>query len=76
MKINNVKLVELNLSIVTFLEYTNFKDDLIEYKCLCCNKIHTDFQTTKIAILFFCYEKMCILMNIWMIGKNLMKPGT
>ena len=23
-----------------FLEYTNFKDDLIEYKCLCCNKIY------------------------------------
>ena len=21
-----------------FLEYTNFKDDLIEYKCLCFNK--------------------------------------
>ena len=21
-----------------FLEYTDFKDDLIEYKCLCCNK--------------------------------------
>ena len=21
-----------------FLEYTNFKDDLTEYKCLCCNK--------------------------------------
>ena len=21
-----------------FLEYTNFKDDLIEYKYLCCNK--------------------------------------
>ena len=21
-----------------FLEYTNFKDDLIEYKCLCCKK--------------------------------------
>ena len=21
-----------------FLEYTSFKDDLIEYKCLCCNK--------------------------------------
>ena len=21
-----------------FLEYTNFKDDLIEYKCLCSNK--------------------------------------
>ena len=22
------------------LEYKNFKDDLIEYKCLCCNKDH------------------------------------
>ena len=21
----------------SFLEYTNFKDDLIEYQCLCCN---------------------------------------
>ena len=21
-----------------FLEYTNFNDDLIQYKCLCCNK--------------------------------------
>ena len=21
-----------------FLEYRNYKDDLIEYKCLCCNK--------------------------------------
>ena len=21
-----------------FLEHTSFKDDLIEYKCLCCNK--------------------------------------
>ena len=21
-----------------FLEYTNFEDNLIEYKCLCCNK--------------------------------------
>ena len=23
-----------------FLEYTNFKDDLIVYKCLCCSKIY------------------------------------
>ena len=30
--IKNVKLAE-------FLAYTSFKDDLIEYKCLCCNKI-------------------------------------
>ena len=21
-----------------FLEYTNFRDNLIEYQCLCCNK--------------------------------------
>ena len=21
-----------------FFEYANFRDDLIEYKCLCCNK--------------------------------------
>ena len=21
-----------------FLEYTTFKDNLVEYKCLCCNK--------------------------------------
>ena len=36
--VKNVKLAELNISIVTFLEYTNFKDDLIEYKWLSCNK--------------------------------------
>ena len=23
---------------INFLKYTNFKYDLIEYKCLCCNK--------------------------------------
>ena len=23
-----------------FLEYTNLKDDLIKYKCLCCNKYY------------------------------------
>ena len=39
--IKNVKHVELNITIATvFLNtHTNFKDDLIEYKCLCCNKI-------------------------------------
>ena len=35
---NKVKRVQLNISIVTVLEYANFKDDLIEYKCLYCNK--------------------------------------
>ena len=37
--IKYVKLGELNVSILTvFFGYTNFKDGLIEYKCLCCNK--------------------------------------
>ena len=30
-----------------FLEYTNYKDDLIEYKCLCCNK---NYQTSFMKI--------------------------
>ena len=25
-----------------FLEYTNFKDDLIEYQGLCCNRIYQE----------------------------------
>ena len=38
MMMKNLKDVELNISIATvFLTYTNFEDDLIEYKCLCCN---------------------------------------
>ena len=35
MMIKTIKHMELNTSI---LEYANFKEDLIEYKCLCCNK--------------------------------------
>ena len=61
-----------------FVESTNFKDDLIEYKCLCCNKnykhkfdeklreqflIHTNFLTTKITSLFYCCKKVFILKN-------------
>ena len=35
----NLKLAELNINISTvFFEYTNFRDNLIEYKCLCCSK--------------------------------------
>ena len=71
-----------------FLKHTNFKDYLIEYKCLCCNKnhqqkfgrkleerflMHTNFLITTIRSLFYCCEKVLILMNIWMIGKNSMK---
>ena len=70
-----------------FLEYMNVKDDLIEYKCLYCNKnykhkfveklknnflIYTNVLTTTIISLFCCYKKMFILLNIWTIGKNLM----
>ena len=37
--IENVKLVELNISIMTaFLSIQKIKDDLIEYKCLICNR--------------------------------------
>ena len=60
-----------------FLEYTNFKDDLIKYKCLCCNKKlstkvwwKTIFSTD---FLFCSYKKVFIPMNIWMIGENSIK---
>ena len=71
-----------------FLEYTNFKDDLIEYKCLCGSKSYQrkpdeklkkqlfntyKFLTTITISVFYCCEKVFILMNIRMIGKNSMK---
>ena len=31
------------------LEYTNIKDDLIEYKCLCCNKNYQKKKKNKIG---------------------------
>ena len=31
------------------LEYTNIKDDLIEYKCLCCNKNYQKKKKKKIG---------------------------
>ena len=36
-----------------FLEYTNFKDDLIEYKCLCCNKNYLHKFDEKLKEWFF-----------------------
>ena len=36
-----------------FLEYTNFKDDLIEYKCLCCNKSYQRKFDEKLKERFF-----------------------
>ena len=36
-----------------FLEYTNFKDDLIEYKCLRCNKNYQRKSDKKLKEQFF-----------------------
>ena len=67
-----------------FLEYTNFKDDLIKYKYLCCCKNYQKYFDEKlekrflntckysmitIRLFYFC-KKVFILMSIWMIGKN------
>ena len=36
-----------------FLEYTNFRDDLIEYICLCCNKNYQHKFNEKLKERFF-----------------------
>ena len=48
--IKNVKLTELikYKYCNCFLEYTNFKDSLIEYKCLCSNKIYQQMFDEKL----------------------------
>ena len=70
-----------------FLEYTNFKDDPIEYKCSSCNKIYQwkfneklkerFFNTCSFSkhdnSLFYYSENVFVHSNIWMIGKGLMK---
>ena len=71
-----------------FLEYTNFKDNLIEYKCLCFNKNYKNefdqhlkkqfFNTWKFSNLdinkfISLMQKVFTSMYIWMIGKNLTK---
>ena len=65
-----------------FLDYIKFKDNLIKYKCLCCNKhhqknlmrtwrkdslMHTIFQPMISISLFYCCEKAFALIIIWMI---------
>ena len=67
-----------------FLEYTNFKDDLIEYKCSFYDKNYqykfnkklrekffkqTYFLTMITASLFYYYEKVFILTNLLLIRK-------
>ena len=71
-----------------FLEYTNSKDDLIEYKCLYYNKSYHQKCDEKLKERFFdtykfsnhdnntfilLLQKLFILMNICMIGKKLRK---
>ena len=75
--IKNVILLKLYISI--FLEQTNFKDDLLEYKYLCCSNNYQqkfdkkleeklcnnlNFLTATIVSLFYCCEKVFILTNI------------
>ena len=36
-----------------FFEYTNFEDDLIEYKCFCCNKSYQQNFDEKLKERFF-----------------------
>ena len=56
--IKSVKLVELNISIVTvFFEYTNFKDNLIECKCVCCNKNYQQKFDVKYIIFILLLQK-------------------
>ena len=40
-----------------FLEYTNFKDDLTEYKCLCCDKNYESKFEEKLKRQFFNTDK-------------------
>ena len=42
-----------------FLEYTNFKNDLIEYKYLCCNKIYQRKFDERLKERFFNIYKFC-----------------
>ena len=42
--IKNVKLAELNTIWDCLIECTNFNDNLIECKCLCCNKNYQKFD--------------------------------
>ena len=54
MIIKNVKHLKLNISsAAVLLEYTNFKDDLAEYKCLCYNKNYQHKFDGKLKERFF-----------------------
>ena len=71
------------------LEYTDVKDDFIEYKSLFCKKSYQKkfdenlkkrvantykfFNHGVNKFMFYCCEKVFNHMNTWMIGKNSMK---
>ena len=57
--IKNVRLVELNIIAATVFEYSNFKGDLIECKCLCCNKNYQHKFDKKLKKRFFNTYKLC-----------------
>ena len=71
-----------------FLEYESVRDNLMKCKFLSCNKDYWNkideelksrfrntftFSNNDINELFFWYEKVFILMSIWMNGKKLIK---
>ena len=72
-----------------FLEYTIFKDGLIKYKCLCCNKNFQQKFDEKFKEWFlntynfsslnnkkqYC-KKVFILLNVRVIGKNSIRKHT
>ena len=71
-----------------WFKYTNIKDDLIEYNCLCCNKNHQKrfdgnlnkqvantykFLTMILLNVSCCCKNVVTDMNTWIIGKTSMK---
>ena len=84
-KITKLKLLKIKCKY--FLEYKNFKDNLIKRKCLCCSKNYQNFdENLKKKFLYtfkfsnhdikkfiLLLQKVFTLVNIWMIGENSMK---
>ena len=79
--IKYVKLAAFNTKFVSAL----FVNDLIEYKCICCNKNYKKkgdenlkklffntyhFSNCDMKNLFYYCKKVFALIKIWMIGKN------
>ena len=64
----NVKLVKIHTKYPNcFFEYTNFKNDLIEYKCLCCKTNHQKRLGEKLKKRFI-YTYIYIYINFYTIS--------